>query len=236
MYKVNSWKVLIESLILGATLTLVSYVIAFLFGWVTTTPNWLEAFSVFTSYSCTYMCVKQSRWNYPMGAISVASLSYLFWTQGLFASAALNAYLVPVLAYGWFRWRADTVTRPVTYVSPAWWPAYIGGAFVLWITMFNILQNYDATLPATDSVILIGSILAQFLLDNKKLETWFIWAIVNIFAIYTYAEAGLSLVALQFVFFLANTVWGWYDWNKSMKTLVKAKPMTMEIWEKGTSV
>lgn len=72
------------------------------------------------------------------------------------------------------------------------------------------------TMAWTDSVILIGTIIAQFLLDNKKLENWLLWAIVNIFAIYTYATTGLPLVALQYVLFLGNTLYGYIMWKRSM--------------------
>jgi len=68
----------------------------------------------------------------------------------------------------------------------------------------------------TDSLILAGTILAQFLLDNKKLENWAIWAIVNVLAIYTYLSTGLILVAFQYVFFLLNTVYGFVLWKGSM--------------------
>ena len=67
----------------------------------------------------------------------------------------------------------------------------------------------------TDAMILAGTILAQFLLDNKKLENWAVWAVVNVFAIYTYATAGLALAAFQYVFFLANTVYGYIIWRRS---------------------
>ena len=69
----------------------------------------------------------------------------------------------------------------------------------------------------TDSVVLAGTLLAQFLLDNKKLENWIVWAVVNVFAIYTYATSGLPLVAFQYVFFLANTAYGYVSWRRSWR-------------------
>jgi len=79
-----------------------------------------------------------------------------------------------------------------------------------------ISQRLGGAMAWTDATVLAGTILAQFLLDNKKLENWFVWAIVNIFAIYTYATAGLALAALQYVFFLGNTIYGYISWKRSM--------------------
>ncbi len=59
--------------------------------------------------------------------------------------------------------------------------------------------------------------MAQFMLDNKKLENWGVWAVMNCFAIYTYFAAGLALVGFQYIFFLLNVFYGYYMWNKSRK-------------------
>jgi nicotinamide mononucleotide transporter len=55
------------------------------------------------------------------------------------------------------------------------------------------------------------------LLDQKKIETWSLWIIVNIISIITYWQAGLPLISMQYVFFLVNTVYGAISWSKTMK-------------------
>ncbi len=204
----------LRSVGIGAVLTALSYLVGLWAGWVQQL-NWLEVFAVFTSYMSTYLCVVERRFNYPMGAISSAAYAYLFVQSGLFASAVLNAYLVPTLIYGWIRWRQDANTRPVTRVSLRMIPVYLGIAGVGYAGAALISQQLGGAMAWTDSVILAATILAQFLLDNKKLENWGVWAVVNVFAIYTYATTGLPLVAFQYVFFLANTVFGFYMWNRS---------------------
>ena len=118
-------KLNIEAILIGAVLTVVSYGIGLYFGWITEVSQ-LEAFSVFTSYWGTYLCVMQSRSNYIINAFSVASLCFLFYRQNLLSSMALQIYLFPVLLYGWFRWREDDNTRPVTLVELRWYPVYFG--------------------------------------------------------------------------------------------------------------
>jgi nicotinamide mononucleotide transporter len=161
------------------------------------------------------LCVMERRINYPFGAVSTAAYCVLFWQYGLLASSAINAFLVVYLVYGWFRWRADQDTRPVTRMTLPSWGIHILVAAVGYGIVVAIATALGGTLAWTDSVILAGTILAQFMLDNKKLETWSIWAIVNVFAIYTYFTAGLPLAGFQFVFFLANTVYGYIMWKKS---------------------
>ena len=204
----------LQSIAIGLVLTSLSYLVGLWAGWVKEL-NWLEVFAVFTSYMSTWLCVVERRFNYPMGAISSAAYACLFVQNGLFSSAVLNAYLVPTLIYGWIRWRKDTQTRPVTHVSLKMIPVYLAIAGTGYAGAALISQTFGGAMAWTDSVILAATILAQFLLDNKKLENWGVWAVVNVFAIYTYATTGLPLVAFQYVFFLANTIYGYIMWNRS---------------------
>ena len=121
----KAWDYLV-SIVVGVVLTGVSYGIGAYYGWNAGNTNWLEIFAVFTSYACTYLCVVERRWNYPIGAISSVAYAILFWQTHLYSSAILNLYLVPTLVYGWIRWRKDTNTRPISHVQIKWLPVYLG--------------------------------------------------------------------------------------------------------------
>jgi nicotinamide mononucleotide transporter len=205
---------LIQGVVLGVFLTGLSYIVGLQAGWLVAV-NWLEVFAVFTSYVCTFLCVVERRANYPIGAISNAAYCLLFFQFGLYASAATTGYLTFALAYGWFRWRSDSEAIPVRHLELKWVPAYVLATAAFYGLALLLVTAIGGTLALTDTVILIGTMLAQFLLDNKRIETWAVWVIVNIFAIYTYSQAGLAIAAFQYVFFLANAFYGWYMWNKS---------------------
>lgn len=115
---------IIQGIIIGIALTALSYGVGFGFGWIDAI-NWLEVFAVFTSYVCTFLCVVERRANYPIGAISNASYAILFWQFGLLASSITTGYLTFALIYGWFRWKSDTNTKPVSRVEVKWIPAYV---------------------------------------------------------------------------------------------------------------
>ena len=215
--RISAKRDLAESAGIGLALTLLSYGVGLTLHWITAL-NWLEILAVFTAYSSTYLCVKERRANYTIGAVNAALYSILFFQSGLFSSAILNAYLTPALLYGWFRWRRDSDTRPITNVSVKMIPVYLLIAVVGYAGAAILSQSIGGSMAWTDAVILAGSILAQFLLDNKKIENWIIWALVDVFAIYTYATSGLSLVAFQYVFFTANTIYGFLIWRRNKRT------------------
>ena len=206
-----------QGTVLGIVLTGLSYIVGISAGWIESV-DYLEVFAVFTSYVCTFLCVMERRVNYPIGAISNAAYAFLFYQFGLLASSITTAYLTIALAYGWFRWKSDDNTRPVRRVEAKWIPVYVLTTAAFYGGVLFLVNLAGGTLAATDTVILIGTMLAQFLLDNKRIETWYVWMIVNVFAIYTYFTAGLALAAFQYVFFLANTFVGLYYWKKSKQT------------------
>lgn len=204
----------IQGAIIGLFLTALSYFIGIHADWITEISV-LEAFAVFTSYVCTYLCVFQRRINYPIGAISTAAYCWLFYRFDLNASMAINAFLSVYLLYGWIRWRSDDDTRPVTRMSLRDW--LISAAIVIpsYGVIAALTSAFDGKLVWTDSVIFAGTVLAQFLLDNKKLENWLVWIGVNVFAIYTYFANDLTLVGFQYIFFLANAFYAYTVWRKS---------------------
>jgi nicotinamide mononucleotide transporter len=217
----------IQGVILGVFLTGLSYGLGIALGWIDTV-SLLEAFAVFTSYVCTFLCVVERRINYPIGAVSTAAYCVLFYQYGLLASTAINAFLAVYLVYGWIRWKSDTDTRPVTNMSGLDWLLHLSVAAVGYGIIFALATAFGGTLAWTDSIIFVGIVLAQFMMDNKKFENWYVWLGVNGFAIYTYFAAGLTLVGFQYIFFFLNCFYALYMWNKS-RNVVAPQPAAAPV-------
>lgn len=204
----------VQGTVVGVVLTALSYVVAINMDWISSL-NWLEVFAVFTSYVCTYLCVMERRWNYPIGAISTAAYCVLFYRVDLNASMAINAFLTLYLLYGWIRWRQDDNTLPITRMSLKDWGIAGAVTFGGYLIVAALSSAFGGTMVWTDSVILVGTLLAQFMMDNKKLENWLVWAGMNCFAIWTYFDVGYPLVGFQYIFFLANAFWAFWVWTKA---------------------
>lgn len=217
MIQRTSYQTFIESVIIAFLLTALSIFIVTQFKLSDESFNPFELFATFTAYSCTYMCVMQSRWNYVVALVCVGTYAYVFYDAQLIASFALQIYLIPTVIYGWFVWGKDRSTKKVEHVKLMMIPLYM---LVVGLTYFGalvIVKYLGGDFANEDSFLLIGSVFAQFLLDRKKLETWIVWSIVNVVSIIVYYQAGLYLVTIQFVFFLLNSIVGWAMWYRSMK-------------------
>ena len=208
---------IIYGVLIGFVLTLASYVVADQFDWIELSEvNFLEAFAVFTSYLCTWLCVRQTRWNYPVGVVTTLAYSILFWQYELFALSLFNMYLVGSLIFGWFRWGPDGTSKPVSTVDGFWWLGYVALALGIYILLFTFNSFFGYEMSWMDIILAIASGVAQFLLDNKKIETWVLWALINIGSIWLYFNTELYIVAFQYVFFLLNAFYGFWLWKNSM--------------------
>ncbi len=214
---------LANSMVIGSFITAITYYIVYFFGYLDLSAvTLLEVAAVVTMYASVFLYVIQARINYIVGIINTILYCWLFYTWELYAVAAFNFYLVFSLIYGWYRWGPDGNPRKVSLVqfNTPWFLGYVafGGFIYVLLTQVNTYFNYD--MSTAEIAIAVFSGVAQLLLDNKKLETWFVWFIVNVFSIYVFFSAGLVGVAVQYVFLLINTMLGFYAWYKSYKEVV----------------
>lgn len=179
--------------------------------------NWIETASVYFSFACTWLCTRQVRFNYVLAVISTTLLVVTFAQADLYGSMALNLYLIPTVIYGWFIWGKDTKPKPVEHVKPKNLILYGLFTAITWAGAIFVIGLFGGQMAPLDGWLLVGTVLAQFLLDRKKIETWIVWVLVNIVSVYVYFEAGLYLLAAQFVLFLANAVYAWFQWKKTLK-------------------
>lgn len=74
----------------------------------------------------------------------------------------------------------------------------------------------NAWSPWLDSAIMVFSILAQFMLMGRRLESWYFWLLVNTIAVPLYAARDLWLTAGLYLIFWCNAWHGLYQWRKAL--------------------
>lgn len=178
------------------------------------------AATVFTLI-CVILSVKRSLWQFPFGVVGTALFFFVVWGQQLYANAALQIFFLCVQFYGWWYWvRGDKGARPPIR-STSWKVALALSAVALALAGLGAwaLESFtDASMPLPDAAVFGLSVVAQFLLSRKRVETWPMWVVVNVLSVWLYASQGLWLFAGLYVFFFFNAFWGWWEWRKEMKS------------------
>ena len=72
----------------------------------------------------------------------------------------------------------------------------------------------DSDVPYWDALPTVGSLLGQWLLGRKWLETWPVWLAVNLVSVLLFSVKGLWLTAALYALFALMSVWGWRAWAR----------------------
>jgi nicotinamide mononucleotide transporter len=167
-----------------------------------------------------FLAARNSVHNWWTGIIGSILFAYVFFSTQLYADVTLQAFFVVTNIWGWWAWlhghRGDAL--PVRRTPPALLGAFAAIAIVVAIGHGYLLYRFtDAYQPYLDSIVLTVSVLAQFLLMARRIETWFGWLIVNTIAVPLYASRGLTLTAILYAFFWVNAIYGFLRWRRELR-------------------
>jgi nicotinamide mononucleotide transporter len=170
-----------------------------------------------------WFTVKEKIWCWPTGFIMVILYTYIFFVAKLYSDMGLQIVYIVMQIYGWYNWLHGgkdkgelKVTRIKTWEIPAWIGVMVVGMFV----MGYLLHRFtDASLPFCDSLATTMSLVAQWLLTRKKLESWIIWITVDVLYLYIYYVKDLYLTTGLYAVFLCMATMGFIAWLKSYRRL-----------------
>lgn len=158
------------------------------------------------------------------GIVGSIFFAVMFYQAKLYADVSLQFFFIVTSIWGWVNWsrpEQGEKEKKITKTSARWLSFFVfAGALCTALYGWILHSVTDASFPFIDSIILMGSIIAQFLLMERKLENWFFWLGINSVAIPLYAIKGLYLTSLLYAFYWVNAIWGYYKWRGFMKEAV----------------
>jgi nicotinamide mononucleotide transporter len=148
------------------------------------------------------------------------ALGYFFMQIALPGQQWLNwGYFLIIQLWAWPYWAFGGEHRDTLPVSMLSWTQramYIalivsGAALTLSVISYISPGSFH---PVLDATVVASSVVAQFLLGKKKVESWILWlGPVNLLSIYLFFMAGAyTLTALYVAFFIhaAFAIRSWY--------------------------
>lgn len=184
-----------------------------------------------TGATCVWLTVRQHIANFPVGLANNVFFLILFVDARLYADSGLQVVYFALGVVGWWWWRHGgegrtelTVTR--TPAREAW--ACLAAFLVGFLVLTAILRAVNGAAPAVDAATTSASLVAQYLLTRKRLESWWVWIAVDIVYVPLYLSRGLPLTALLYVLFLGLCVSGlrswWASWDGGSTHRAEAGP------------
>jgi nicotinamide mononucleotide transporter len=180
--------------------------------------NLAEAIAAALGVVNVLLVVRRSVWNYPFGLVTVALYFFVFLQERLYSDALLQLFFVVVQLYGWWAWQhAERVDQGVAVGTMARsdrlrWAAAIVVVASVWSSLMAALT--DAVAPFVDGTIAVTSVAAQLLQSFRKVESWWLWIVVDLIAIPLFLSRGLVITAGLYGIFLCLAVAGLIEWRR----------------------
>ena len=186
--------------------------------------NWMEAMAVVFGFVCVVLTVRQNIWCWPTGLAQVVLYIFIFYNAKLYSDMILHGIYVVLQLYGWHHWlhggpdRGHLTVSMLKVRGRAGWLAVVVLGSGLW--GYAMARWTDAAAPFADAFVAAASLVAQWLMTRKRLESWILWITVDLVAIAVYIYKSLYLTAGLYAAFLGLAVAGLFAWRKSLPQAV----------------
>lgn len=190
---------------------------------------------------CVVLVAKGRISNYFWGIIQVGVYAYIAYGYQLYGEAMLNGlFYLPLQFVGIYLWNKHKTSKSsigeeviVKRLTAKGWILLGVVSIIASVVYAEILTRIGSQQVRLDSVAVVLSIIAQFLMLMRYAEQWFMWIVVNGLTIalwvITLIQTGGNdyTVLVMWIAFFVNSVYGFINWIK-MSHVQKEVPSIKE--------
>ena len=183
--------------------------------------NALEIIAVVISAMGVYLSVRQNIWSWPVGIVGVVLYIIVFHRAKLYADMGLQVVYIGVSLYGWYEWLYGGPGRTKLVVTRARPRHYvilgvlgIAGAWTMGVLLGRLT---DASLPSLDSALTSASLVAQWMMTRKLLESWIVWVAADVVYVGMFIHKAMYPTAVLYVVFTFLAAWGYFQWKATLR-------------------
>ncbi|MBP9757380.1 MAG: nicotinamide mononucleotide transporter [Candidatus Pacebacteria bacterium] len=182
--------------------------------------NPYELVGTWAGLICVWLTRTQNIWCWPWGLVSSLALGVFFSQIGLPGQQWLNwGYFVIIQLWSWPHWvfgGTNYSELPVTTLSTRgrilWLAVLAAGTYAVYFVI-DVLSP-GSFHPVIDSLVVSSSVCAQYLLGQKKVESWVLWlGPVNLVSIVLFFLSGAFTVMILYIAFFVHAVVALRTWS-----------------------
>lgn len=188
--------------------------------------SYVEMIGTLFGLISVYLATKTNILTWATGIINELFLFILFFQVQLYADMFLQVFFFVVTLYGWYNWKQIPKENGITKTdlkTKIWLlSAIVLGTTIVGFLISNIHMYFhqyfktEASYPYADSFVMVLSIVATILLAQKKIETWYLWIVVDIVCVFLFYKKGIAFLALEYFVFLGLATYGFLNWKKQL--------------------
>lgn len=180
----------------------------------------LEIAANIVTATAIFLAGRNSVHTWWLGIIGCTLFGVLFYGAKLYADVTLQVFFVATGLIGWYQWAGGknkealpiTRTHVPTLIGSVVIGIIVGGIYAMLLYHFT-----DAYAPGWDTVLLVGSVIGQILLMNRKIENWGFWLLVNTVAVPLFFSRGLYLTAVLYSAYWVHAIIAYRKWHRDYK-------------------
>jgi nicotinamide mononucleotide transporter len=203
--------------------------------------SYLEFIGTLLTLLSVYLVMRNNILTWPIAIISGILFGILFFQIQLYSDFFEQIYYIITSIYGWWLWvriKKKTESEEIVFYSSIktmfiYLIIIIIGSIGFGYFMKNInvflptLFSTPASFPYLDAFTTVMSFAAQILLAQKRVESWYIWILVDIIGIFLYFIKGVVFISFLYIIFLVLATKGLLNWKQLAAKITKVENETV---------
>jgi nicotinamide mononucleotide transporter len=179
-----------------------------------------ELLGFVTGAASVWLTVRARISNFPVGIANSAFFLVLFLSARLYADSGLQIVYIVLGLAGWWQWVHGGHGLTRLRVARTGWCLLAGcGLFTItatWGLTILLTAAHDIA-PFWDALTTALALVAQLLLNLKRIENWAFWIAADLVYVPLYIVKRLDLTAVVYVMFLVMCFAGVQAWRRALQ-------------------
>jgi len=196
--------------------------------------SYLELFGWVSGIVAVVLSSMANVWSWPIGILNVVLSFFLFYQVQLYPDMFLQLFFFVTNLIGWWRWthpkKEEENLRNELKVSllSRKWLVVLSISTILFSLLLGLLASdlhnlipalfsKPSASPYLDSLVMVLSIIATYLMVQKKVECWVLWIVADVIATYLYFIRDIKFYSLLYFIFCFIAAYGLWNWSNQLK-------------------
>lgn len=195
----------------------------------------LEFWATLTGGIAVVLSARENVWSWIVGLVNVTLAFFMFYHSQLYPDMFLQVFFFATNIVGFYMWKYPSPSQTnaqlelrITRMAKSSYVYFAAGIALATYGMgkfsanlhelFPRLFHLPSAYPFIDSFVLTASIATTFLMMRKKVETWWMWLLIDIISTVIYFQKDIKLYALLYLIFCFIATYGALDWTRKYKS------------------
>jgi nicotinamide mononucleotide transporter len=197
--------------------------------------SYLEFFGVITGLLAVWLSARGNIISWPLGIVNVTLSFFLFFQVQLYPDMFLQIFFFVTNVIGWWRWanprkeeedkrnelKISRMMRSQVFLFAT---ITLTGTFVFGGLASHLHEwlpaifSQPSAFPYIDSFVSVMSIVATYLMVQKKVECWAVWLLLDAVATGMYFVKGIKFFGVEYLVFCFIAAFGFWHWLKEYRS------------------